>query len=830
METLGKKTTLAMAVFGAIYSFPVLSATYDDNCSFYEYVYNGFSYGKTYTCTLADPADNSLNLAGANLDGLRELEFENNEAGTSYIIKNFALSDGNIYEHYEYTGDDDSNDAYTLSPLIHFFSHDEGTFKLDSWNINISKQIHELINIDISLVNDIDYIAMNNASISANADTIFSTLDVRADDPQDGYNYQLLTINNSSITNTKQHVNFIATKDDYYPTINSSMGSIIQLGSLYEYDDEQAIIVNINFNNSDLNAETLVSLGLAEAGQDVDEVRSSAYHLNLSNTTGKFDNLVSRSGGFESEGIFQTDNVVINLDNSTVSSGIYAEINGGYRHKRTTLNLANNSTFNYLGGCTENCNDYLILESEGGVTQPDHASYSYIHAVNMSDNSTFNFSSEGDFKQLHVDEMTSDGTATIVMNTDLSTMRGDFLFLTKADGYFNVQVNDQGGEPNTDSYLALISVEQSGTSEFELNYGNGVDVGAYVYDIKRIAYANGQSLWFLDPTLREDNNVDCPVCPPVVLPPDSSDKPKTSPSTDAVLSMSSAAQFILNDELQNLRMRRGDVMQNNADSANVWGRLVGHRLNVSGPESSAYKLNRSGMELGGDKLFHLGNDRLVVGVTGMLSDNKVKHARGGSSNIDAYSVGAYATYLTDSNFYLDGTVKYIHFNNELKAISTNGSVVTSDYKQHGFGGALEFGYKHQQNDWFVEPYGRMSYSEVSGKSIALSNGMKATLDDHKSLLGEVGASTGFKFKPSDNMIVEPYFKVAVEHEFMKNNDVLINGVHQFKNDFSGTAGKYGVGVNVALGQNTSIYSEVNYVKGRNIESPVTANVGFRISF
>lgn len=818
-----RKTAVALSVLGMIYSVASPAAIFDDYCT------SGSGY---FDCAYSGETDNTLDVNDYDFNNITGLTIINEGQNVDFILKNLSLN--TLSDSYEYLGDEPSDYYGEVQPLISLTTTNALKKNIiDSWQINIDKPIHEFL-----VIHDDDFkagIDVNNSSINLNADSVLYFRDVYPPYEQisSGSTLNFLTVNNSSIVNNKAHVRYQHNADPNDPwdmgdeiTIKTELGAILSLNSLVNILDPYTVEnvgLSYHFNNSYLEAETFAKVTIEEGTFDVPTGKN--YHLfNFTNSQGKFDNLLSRTGGLYAEQVFLTDKVIMNVDNSTITSGIYSETNGGYRNTDTSLNLINNSVFNYLGGCTENCNEYKLAES---AYRFEDAANSYIYAINISNNSTLAFAHEGDFKQLYIDKLTSDGTANIVMNTDLSAIRGDSLFLKEAEGHFNVKLNGQGNEPNADSALGLISIKENGTSQFLLNQGNGVDIGAYTYDLRKMNYEDGKTIWFLD--ARAEENV-CPNCPS--KPGGNKPQPpkQTSPATDAVLSMGSATGFILNDMLQNLRMQRGDTMRNNTGQGNVWGRFIGSNLKVDGPANSSYKLNYSGMELGSDKVFAVGKDRLMVGITGMLTDNKVKHTRGGSSDIDAYSIGMYATYLADSNLYLDGTVRFVNFNNSLNAETTNGSTVSSDYKQYGVGGSLELGYKHQHNNLFVEPYGRISYANVSGKSIKLSNDMRAKFDSHRSLLGEVGISSGLKFIPTANLIVEPYAKVAVEHEFINKNAVLINEQHEFNNDFSGTAGKYGVGVNLALGQYTSIFSEVNYTQGRNVESPVKANVGFRISF
>ncbi|MCU6162285.1 autotransporter outer membrane beta-barrel domain-containing protein [Enterobacter bugandensis] len=82
----------------------------------------------------------------------------------------------------------------------------------------------------------------------------------------------------------------------------------------------------------------------------------------------------------------------------------------------------------------------------------------------------------------------------------------------------------------------------------------------------------------------------------------------------------------------------------------------------------------------------------------------------------------------------------------------------------------------------------------------------------------------------ENASTLPYVTVAVEHELDKNNEVRMNDAYDFNNDFSGTTGRYGLGVTTQLTHNASVYVEANYRKGEHVESPVKGNAGFRVSF
>ncbi|EMQ3633770.1 autotransporter outer membrane beta-barrel domain-containing protein, partial [Escherichia coli H7] len=304
----------------------------------------------------------------------------------------------------------------------------------------------------------------------------------------------------------------------------------------------------------------------------------------------------------------------------------------------------------------------------------------------------------------------------------------------------------------------------------------------------------------------------------------------TTTSADAVLDMATAPVYVFNSELQSLRFRHGDVMQNTRSPGGVWGRYTGSDNRISGGAGAGYSLSQSGMETGGDTVFELSDSRLAVGAFVSYTDNSISHNRGGSSTVGSTGGGLYATWFDNDGYYVDGVIKVNRFSNELRTRMSDGTAVKGDYHQNGFGGSLEAGrtFSLNENTW-IQPYIRSTAFRAEAKDISLDNGMKAKAGATKSLQGEAGVNLGMNLEIAGT-VVRPYLTTAVSHEFSDNNRVRINDRYDFTNDISGTTGKYGAGVSAQLTANAGVWAEASYQKGSNIESPVTGSVGFRINF
>ncbi len=446
---------------------------------------------------------------------------------------------------------------------------------------------------------------------------------------------------------------------------------------------------------------------------------------------------------------------------------------------------------------------------------------------------------------------TLSGNGTFRMNTDIASHTGDMLKVAgNASGNFVLDIKNTGREPVSAGAPLQVVQTGGGDAAFTLK-GGKVDAGTWEYGLSK-----ENSNWYLKAN----------TPPPVTQPstpgtgnpgtgnpdagnPDAGNpgagntgagKPdagtssspvrRTTKSADAVLGMATAPAYVFNSELDNLRFRHGDVMQNTGAPGGVWGRYTGSENRISGGASSGYTLTQNGFETGADKVFDLGESSLAVGTFFSYSDNSIKHARGGKSKVDSTGGGLYATWFDNDGYYVDGVLKYNRFNNELRTWMSDGTAVKGDYSQNGFGGSLEAGrtFSLNENAW-AQPYVRTTAFKADAKDISLNNGMKAKTGATKSVQAEAGVKLGMTLDVGGKE-VKPYLSAAVSHEFSDNNKVRINDTYDFRNDISGTTGKYGVGVSAQLTPNAGVWAEARYENGKQTESPVTASVGFRFNF
>ncbi|WP_248796668.1 autotransporter outer membrane beta-barrel domain-containing protein [Pseudomonas sp. MWU13-2105] len=394
------------------------------------------------------------------------------------------------------------------------------------------------------------------------------------------------------------------------------------------------------------------------------------------------------------------------------------------------------------------------------------------------------------------------GTGMFNMHVNLLDNTGDRLDINgEAHGNFLLNVQNTGLEPNSPEIKPLHVVHtEGGDALFEV-VGGSVDLGAYSYQLEK----QGDD-WFIVGAGKT-----------------------ISPSTEASLALFSVGPTIWYGELATLRSRLGEVRTSGEGGG--WIRSYGNQYNVTAAAGFGYKQRQQGLSFGVDLPVPVSDGQLMVGVMAGHSRSDLSLSRGTSATVDSYSLGAYGTWLREDGYYLDGVLKLNRFDNQADVSMTNGTQAKGDYDNFAYGGSLEFG-KHikLREDVFVEPYTQLSSVLVKGSNYQLDNGLRADNGRTVSVLGKAGATLGRNLELPDGGLLQPYLRVAMAHEFSRNdNTVKVNGI-AFDNSLYGSRGELGVGVSAALSKDLQLHADFDYMKGEHIEQPWGVNLGLRYAF
>ncbi|QEE11847.1 BafA family autotransporter [Bartonella krasnovii] len=432
------------------------------------------------------------------------------------------------------------------------------------------------------------------------------------------------------------------------------------------------------------------------------------------------------------------------------------------------------------------------------------------------------------YSQLHVNNLS--GSLHFALNTTIAQNRGDYLFVEKGTGNHTISVADSGVEI-TDPFSNKrdLITDQSGGAHFTLTdlkgeNINALDGGTYMYGLKERKDENGK-VWFLsaDRLSGPENSTPDPTNP--FIPGGT----LTTPSTDAVLTLSVVPGLIFNNELQIVRNGR-KIWNRNRKDIELWTYGIKSRERIATGHTH-FKLGQTGLVFGADQLNELRHGELYIGGFGSYDQARVSHARGGRSDLSSYSIGTYATYFDHRGWYMDGVLKYNYYQDNLKAISTNGLAIQSHYNQWAIGGSFEIGcyFEPAQNTW-MQPYIKLTGLQVEGKKIKLSNGMTGDLSPLISFRSEVGLTAGHEFFVNSETSLTAYIMAAWLRENINNNHAIINNQHKFITDLSGSAGKLGIGLNSLVNDNLTLYAEAYYLKGHKIKNALQGILGLRYSF
>ncbi|EPE8812626.1 autotransporter outer membrane beta-barrel domain-containing protein [Yersinia enterocolitica] len=364
-----------------------------------------------------------------------------------------------------------------------------------------------------------------------------------------------------------------------------------------------------------------------------------------------------------------------------------------------------------------------------------------------------------------------------------------------ANGDFDVQINDSGVAP---ANLSIVDVKGTNNARFALSNGP-VNLGNYKHNL----VSDGKGGFKLV-----------------------ADKTALTPGAAGILAVANTTPTIFNAELSSIQNRL-DKQSASANESGVWLTYLNDNYDVKGTATN-FKQKLNGMTLGGDKAMELGEAVFSIGAFASHSSSNIKSDYQSSGSVESNSLGAYAQYLANSGYYLNGVMKTNQFKQNLN-VTAKGSNASGNANFSGLGLAVKAGKHITIDELYVSPFVAMS-SFTSGKSqYQLSNGMEAQSQGARTTTGTIGMNTGYRFVLNSGAEIKPYAIFSVDHDLMAKNDVVINN-EMFDNSLKGTRANAGVGVNVNLTSNLSVGSEVKVSKGKNIATPMTINMGVAYTF
>ena len=189
----------------------------------------------------------------------------------------------------------------------------------------------------------------------------------------------------------------------------------------------------------------------------------------------------------------------------------------------------------------------------------------------------------------------------------------------------------------------------------------------------------------------------------------------------------------------------------------------------------------------------------------------------------------YASAKFANDVFLDSSLSYTRFNNDLSATMSSGQYVDGNTTTDAVGFGMKLGY-----DWkpslsgYVTPYAAVSGLFQSGDDYRLSNDMRVDGQSYDSLRYELGIDAGYTFNYGGDQALTPYFKLAWVYDDADNN-ADING-DSIDNGVEGSAVRVGLGTQFSFMKNFSAYTDATYLGGGDVDQNWGASVGVKYTW
>lgn len=399
--------------------------------------------------------------------------------------------------------------------------------------------------------------------------------------------------------------------------------------------------------------------------------------------------------------------------------------------------------------------------------------------------------------------MNSDGHLTINGNGDAWTgdqsevdNAGDNV--AAATGNYKVRIDNATGEGSVADYKGkeLIYVNDK-NSKATFSAANKADLGAYTYQ----AQQEGNTVVMQQMELTDYANM--------------------------ALSIPSANTNIWNLEQDTVGTRLTNSRHGLADNGGAWVSYFGGSFDGDNGTIN-YDQDVNGIMVGVDTKIDGNNAKWIVGAAAGFAKGDMSD-RTGQVDQDSQSAYIYSSARFANNVFVDGSLSYSHFNNDLSANMSNGQYVDGNTSADAWGFGLKLGYDWKLGDaGYVTPYGSVSGLFQSGDDYQLSNDMKVDGQSYDSMRYELGVDAGYTFTYSEDQALTPYFKLAYVYDDA-NNDADVNG-DSIDNGVEGSAVRVGLGTQFSFTKNFSAYTDANYLGGGDVDQDWSANVGVKYTW
>jgi outer membrane autotransporter protein len=549
---------------------------------------------------------------------------------------------------------------------------------------------------------------------------------------------------------------------------------------------------------------TIISGTVTEAA--VQTVAGDAVETTVANgiqevlAGGYADNTTLNSNGSQvvfSGGIIQGNTIINNSAIVNLSAGAiaYGDINvnsGGTLNGKIDANLAN---LNISGGKWTNTKDSIVnnLVLDGA-------------SVDMRDGAN-----GGNI--LTIQNLSASNNPVVEMNAALGSENSPS-DLIKVTGNYNgdillkvTNVGGSGGQMSGDGIKVVdIDAAAGATGTFALD-GRKIDTGAYSYGLFK---GNGSAEQQYDYFLRSLGAL--------------TNTFKTMANVPIINTVMAKTQ------IASLENRLGDIRAlGNMEKLNgFWAKAGGASATLD--DLTKTDISIYNIEAGYDKAFALGGGKLYTGLALGYADAgeiKTKQESGEYAKASGAmpSVGLYAAFLSEKNFYIDALVKGFFTSLEMTNYAANGTELKYEPSRSVFAFALEGGKTFNKGALKIEPKAGILLMNAGSGDVQVENGIGNLKYDAMTYANaKIGITLGWTgieiFKP----VIEVFYVQG-----LTGKDKITYDNTTYEADIAKSGIEARIGVNVKLTDVIAIFGNINYETNEAIQA-AGGNLGARYSF
>ena len=392
---------------------------------------------------------------------------------------------------------------------------------------------------------------------------------------------------------------------------------------------------------------------------------------------------------------------------------------------------------------------------------------------------------------------------------------GDLLIVNNADdskleGLHTIKVANNGAANTDGDHILTIIQTNKDTADQHFNLAHQVELGGYLYDLKAV---EGQTNHL---ALQSTG--------------------KVSPPGEGGIHISGAEYMMGMIETQTLMKRMGDLRNTAQEGGNLWVRTYGGDTESRARgKVDSFDLKHYGIQMGFDRKIDQEHATQYAGLFVGYTRGDLDYARGGSGDMDSYSLGAYFTHMADNDWYIDTLLKLSWYDSDYTMHDTAGTRVhASNIGDDAESFSIEVGKRHffdrnAREGWYLEPQAQAIFSHFGGNSFTASNGLHVKTNNFDSQILRVGTHLGYEIKKGENPW-NAYAKLYFLKELDGRIPYRLNNGPKELNSYQDNWWVYGVGVTAKLNDQHNLYADFERSTGGRMQQKWGINIGYRYSW